>query len=114
MDAAAPFARCGLDVRVLTAAASLEKVRTDPPQVLSINTGTRHAAERVAADVVSVLVGKLARLKPGVLVKKIDSTLRGHVVVETIAAMEASGYREVVFCGSQSGTFSGRRRSLYQ
>lgn len=98
MDAAAPFARRGLDVRVLTAAASLEKVHTDPPQVLSINTATRHAAEKVAADVVRVLVGKLARLKPGVLVKKIDSTLRGHVVVETIAAMEASGYREVVFC----------------
>lgn len=98
MDAAAPFARRGLDVRVLTAAVSLEMVHADPPQILSINTATRHTTEKAAADVVSALIRKLARLNPGVLVKKIDSTLRGHVVVETIAAMEASGYGEVVLC----------------
>jgi len=98
MDAAAPFARRGLDVRVLTTPDFLEKVSADPPQVLSVNTGTRHAGEATAAHVVSILAEKMTRLKPAVLFKKIDSTLRGHVVAETIAAMNAAGCRKVVLC----------------
>lgn len=98
MDAAAPFARRGLEVRVLTSPAHLPAQLADLPQVLSINTDTRHATEAVAAAVVGALIRELAQLKPQLLFKKIDSTLRGNLVVEIVAAMRASGCREVLIC----------------
>ena len=110
MDAAAPFARRGLDVRVLTAPEDLKPVFSDPPQVLSINTGTRHVAASVAAAVVGSLIGDLLPLQPELLIKKIDSTLRGHVVAETIVAMQAANRNEVLICPAvpaQGRTLSG-------
>jgi uncharacterized protein YgbK (DUF1537 family) len=98
MDAAAPFARRGLDVRVLTTPGKLESVLDHLPEVLSINTGTRHVSGQQAADVVAALVGKLVRLKPQLLFKKIDSTLRGNLLTETLAALKASGYSEMLVC----------------
>lgn len=98
MDAAAPFARRGLDVRVLTAPTRLTAQLANLPQVLSINTDTRHATQEVAAAVVGALFGELAQLKPQLLFKKIDSTLRGNLIVETVAAMHASGCSEVLIC----------------
>ncbi len=98
MDAAAPFARRGLDVCVLTAPDMLATVLADPPQVLSINTATRHVTAETAAAVVGALVGELIQLNPELLFKKIDSTLRGHVVAETVAAMRASARCDVLIC----------------
>ena len=110
MDAAAPFARRGLEVRVLTAPEDLAPALSDPPQVLSINTATRHATADTAAAVVGSLIGELLQLQPALLIKKIDSTLRGHVVVETIAAMQAANCNEVLICPAvpaQGRTLSG-------
>lgn len=98
MDAAAPFAKRGLDVCVLTAPDMLATVLADPPQVLSINTATRHVTAETAAAVVGALVGELIQLNPELLFKKIDSTLRGHVVAETVAAMQASARCDVRIC----------------
>lgn len=110
MDAAAPFARRGLDVRVLTAPEDLQQVLSNPPRVLSINTGTRHLAAGVAAAVVGTLIGDLLPLQPELLIKKIDSTLRGQVVAETIAAMQAANRNEVLIAPAvpaQGRTWSG-------
>ncbi|MGK2907884.1 MAG: four-carbon acid sugar kinase family protein [Desulfuromonadales bacterium] len=110
MDAAAPFARRGLEVRVLTAPEDLKPVLSNPPQVLSINTGTRHAVAGVAAAVVGTLIGHLRALQPKLLIKKIDSTLRGQVVAETIAAMQAANRTEVLIAPAvpaQGRTWSG-------
>lgn len=110
MDAAAPFARRGLDVRVLTSSEDLKTVLLNPPQVLSINTGTRHTTEAVSETLVGALVSDLLHLKPKLLIKKIDSTLRGHVVAETIAAMLAAKRNEVIICPAvpaQGRTLSG-------
>ena len=98
MDAAAPFARRGLDVRVLTAPDKLEAALQDMPAVLSINTGTRHVSGEQAAAVVGALVSRLIHLKPQLLFKKIDSTLRGNLLTETLSAMRASGYPEMLVC----------------
>jgi uncharacterized protein YgbK (DUF1537 family) len=98
MDAAAPFARRGLDVRVLTAPDKLAAALQDMPAVLSINTGTRHVSGEQAAAVVGALVSRLMHLKPQLLIKKIDSTLRGNLLTETLAAMRASGYPEMLVC----------------
>ena len=98
MDAAAPFARRGLDVRVLTSPDRLETLLKNLPSVLSINTGTRHLSEQKAAALVGTLFGDLVRLKPQLLFKKIDSTLRGNLLAETLAAMQASGYSEMLIC----------------
>jgi uncharacterized protein YgbK (DUF1537 family) len=98
MDAAAPFARRGLDVRVLTTPDKLETALDERPAVLSVNTGTRHVSGEQAAAVVGSLVSRLMRLKPQLLFKKIDSTLRGNLLTETLAAMRASGYPEMLVC----------------
>jgi uncharacterized protein YgbK (DUF1537 family) len=110
MDAAAPFARRGLDVRVLTSSEDLKLILSNPPQILSVNTGTRHMTEDVSKTLVNTLIGDLLPLKPKLLIKKIDSTLRGHVVAETIAAMQAAKRHEVLFCPAvpaQGRTLSG-------
>ena len=110
MDAAAPFARRGLNVQVLTAPDDLKSALSNPSQVLSINTGTRHAEPGVAAAVVGALIGDLLYLQPELLIKKIDSTLRGHVVAETVAAMQAANRNEVLICPAvpaQGRTLSG-------
>lgn len=98
MDAAAPFARRGLDVRVLTTPDKLESTLDNLPEVLSINTGTRHVPGQKAAAVVGTLVDYLVRLRPQLLFKKIDSTLRGNLLTETLAALKASGYSEMLVC----------------
>lgn len=110
MDAAAPFARRGLNVQVLTSPDDVARVVRNAPQVLSINSDTRHFTPENAFTVVSNLVGSLVTCKPELVVKKIDSTLRGHVVAETAAAMQATGYQEVLVCPavpSQGRTFRG-------
>ena len=97
MDAAAPFARRGLDVQVLTTPVEADSI-VDLPQVLSVNTNTRHVSEETAAHIVSKVAADLRKLKPELLIKKIDSTLRGNVVAETLAAMQATGRGKVIVC----------------
>ncbi|NNK93981.1 MAG: four-carbon acid sugar kinase family protein [Desulfobacterales bacterium] len=108
MDAAAPFARRGLNVQVLTSPDDVERAVFNTSQVLSINSATRHFTPENAFTVVNNLVSTLVKCKPELVVKKIDSTLRGNVVAETAAAMQATGYQEVLICPavpSQGRTF---------
>ncbi|WP_336338789.1 four-carbon acid sugar kinase family protein [Haloarcula brevis] len=61
--------------------------RPDSP-ILGVNTDTRYDDAATAADVVA----KVVRTVPAETVyKKVDSTLRGNVAVETDAALTASG-----------------------
>lgn len=108
MDAAAPFARRGLNVQVLTSPDDVERDVLNAFQVLSINSDTRHVTPESAFAVVNNLVGTLVRCEPELIVKKIDSTLRGNVVAETAAVIRATGYQEVLICPavpSQGRTF---------
>jgi uncharacterized protein YgbK (DUF1537 family) len=98
MDGAAPFARRGLRVKVIARSDDLDFTLADSPQVLSINCDTRHLAKDIAASVVSKVTTALVSLEPDLLIKKIDSTLRGNVVSETVAALGATDRETLIVC----------------
>ena len=112
MDAAAPFARRGLSTRVVCVPHALDQALASPLDVISVNTGTRHADPAEAAAVTAACVAKLAPLEPAILFKKIDSTLRGNVAAETVAALGAGRCRQAVVTPAlpaQGRTVSGGR-----
>jgi len=97
LDSAAPFAARGADTRV-AATPNLDRLGTPMPAVLSVSTTSRHVSAEMAAATVTETCGKLARLEPNLWFKKIDSTLRGNVAVEIVAAMAAAGLDHAVVC----------------
>lgn len=96
MDAAAPFARRGLATRVVGNAVDLDAALKGSADVISINADTRHLEPDRAAQITTECISRVVRLKPGILFKKIDSTLRGNVAVETAAAVRAANRKSVV------------------
>lgn len=97
MDAAVPFARRGLRVIVVP---EVDKIPADhvDADVLSISTNSRHCSEEEAVDLVRQAYSKLSFCYPEVLIKKIDSTLRGHVVAESCALLAASVQADCIVC----------------
>jgi uncharacterized protein YgbK (DUF1537 family) len=88
MDAAAPFAERGLDVRLVLcgAGATAPATATD---IVAFDTNSRHLPDNEAAAAVTRCI---AGLPPGTpIFKKIDSTLRGAVVAEIRAAAAGRG-----------------------
>jgi D-threonate/D-erythronate kinase len=91
MDAAAPLAECGLSTWVVTEAERFVLQDLPGAQVVSINAGSRHLAREDAAQRVRTLTSELLDAGCEILIKKIDSTLRGNAVAETLAMLEGSG-----------------------
>lgn len=95
LDATAPFASRGADARVVISlealAETLETWHGQWPEVIAVNTESRHLQAEQAALRVSEAARLLARAAPRQWFKKIDSTLRGQVVVECQALREALG-----------------------
>lgn len=99
MDAAAPFARRGARTSVVIALERLAEViaQGDLPEVLAVNTESRHLPADQAARRVAEAIERLLPLAPQILFKKVDSTLRGNVVAECLAARRSSG-RGLLVC----------------
>ncbi|HEV8261561.1 MAG TPA: four-carbon acid sugar kinase family protein [Burkholderiales bacterium] len=96
MDSAGPFAGIGVETWVVAAPMQCDSVTIARARVVSVNTDSRHLPAAQAATRVRDIV---RRLDPGafdVVVKKIDSTLRGNVVAETLALLEISGRRGAI------------------
>ncbi|MFF9573188.1 four-carbon acid sugar kinase family protein [Streptomyces sp. NPDC014685] len=99
-DGAAPFRRTGHEARILlsappTAPRHVPSGRTAPvPGVRAIDLGSRLLAEEAAATCTE----RAARLSAdaALLLKTVDSTLRGHVAAEVRAAWAGSGRRAVI------------------
>lgn len=64
--------------------------------VVAVDLDTRGRSERAARRIVYQAFGSRAALRAGIVFKKIDSTLRGHVVAELAAARAALGARRAV------------------
>ncbi|WP_330172103.1 hypothetical protein OG875_00035 [Streptomyces sp. NBC_01498] len=91
-DGAAPFRRAGHDARIL-----LSTPAAAPPHpvgVTAVDLGTRALDEEAAG----IRTWRAARLfaDSGLLLKTVDSTLRGHVATEVRAAWAGSRRRTVV------------------
>lgn len=96
MDSAGPFAAAGAETWVVA-----DPMRCDPAilrsaSVVSINTDSRHLPPGQAAGRVRAMVDRLGAGGYAVVFKKIDSTLRGNVVAETRALMQATGRASAV------------------
>jgi uncharacterized protein YgbK (DUF1537 family) len=110
LDAAGPFANRGHATWVAVDHRHADPARFAGAEVLSVNATSRHLPAAAAAALVQ---GTVERLRPAgapVLIKKIDSTLRGNVAVEARAALQASGRRRLVVAPAfpaQGRTVSG-------
>lgn len=93
LDTAAPFAARGADARVVISlealAATLAVWQGQWPEVIAVNTESRHLQAEEAALRVSKAVCLLKRANPQRWFKKVDSTLRGQVVAECMAVRKA-------------------------
>lgn len=91
LDVAGPFASRGHPTWVVVDEARCEPSRVRRAQVTSINSASRHLSAASAADCVQGIARRLCAPDVQILIKKIDSTLRGNVVAETLAVMDATG-----------------------
>jgi len=91
VDVAAPLADRGLDTRAV--ASACDRAALDGAEVVSINTDSRHLPPAAAAERVGRMSQRLIDPRTEILVKKVDSTLRGNVVAETLAMLDATGRR---------------------
>lgn len=98
LDAAAPFALRGLHTRVAIDPNALDEALDSGAEVVSVNTGSRHLPADSAAKLCAACIKSLAARAPRLLIKKIDSTLRGNVVAECLAALDSAPGRNLLLC----------------
>ncbi|HEX7810626.1 MAG TPA: four-carbon acid sugar kinase family protein [Burkholderiales bacterium] len=91
MDSAGPFAAAGAETWVVAAPMQCDPASLRSAAVVSVNTDTRHLTAAQAAARIRETVRYLGTGDFQVIIKKIDSTLRGNVVAETLALLEATG-----------------------
>ncbi len=91
MDAAGPFAARGLCTWVVACPDDCDASTLSGAQVVSVNTESRHLDAVAAAARVTDCHRRVGGGGFPVVVKKIDSTLRGNVVAETVATLRATG-----------------------
>ncbi len=96
MDSAGPFATLGVETWVVAVPMRCDPASLKSAGVVSVNTDTRHLPGPQAAARVHEIVRHLGVDGFDIVVKKIDSTLRGNVVTETLALLDLSGRREAV------------------
>src|ERR1019366_4889276 len=96
LDAAAPFAGRGLETRILLdfeqAAAAVET----NTRVLSLTSESRHLSPTAADERVWNATRAALAGAPRILLKKIDSTLRGNIATEIMAGLRATGLQHVL------------------
>jgi uncharacterized protein YgbK (DUF1537 family) len=96
LDAAAPFAGRGLETRILLdfeqAAAAVET----KTRVLSLTSESRHLSPTAADERVWNATRAALAGAPRILLKKIDSTLRGNIAAEIMAGLRATGLQHAL------------------
>jgi uncharacterized protein YgbK (DUF1537 family) len=94
LDMAAPFASRGFATRLLL---DVGRGTTDAEtRVLALTSSSRDLTAQAAAENIRAAVGAALARNPKILIKKIDSTLRGDVVTAILTALQASGRRHAL------------------
>ena len=93
-DAAAPFARRGLATHVVFEL--VEPPATAQVQVLAVDSDTRGLPPTAAHRRVREVADRLSGLRPELVYKKVDSTLRGNLGAEVEPVMDAFDFRLAV------------------
>ncbi|WP_163264314.1 four-carbon acid sugar kinase family protein [Chelativorans alearense] len=97
LDTSAPFAARGLSVRVALGIEALKTALQGNPEIVAVNTASRglspEAAAGRAAEAAEHILG---HGRPAVVLKKIDSRLKGNIAVEAVAVAEIFGFARAV------------------
>ncbi len=110
MDSAGPFAAAGVETWVVAAPMQCDPASLRSASVVSVNTDSRHLPGARAAERIRDIVRHLGAGEFQIIVKKVDSTLRGNVVAETLALLDATGRTSAVVAPAfpaQGRTVSG-------
>ena len=96
LDVCAPVAARGLRVVVATSPAATAQAINSGAEVVVVNTATREGSAENAREAVASASRLLAAALPELVLKKVDSRLKGHVAVEVAAMMAAFGRTRAV------------------
>lgn len=96
LDTSAPFVASGLTVAVAMTPEAADKALASEPDVLAVSTASRTLPAEVASARVRDIVKGLVPHAPRIVMKKIDSRLKGNVGAEADALAEASGRSALV------------------
>ena len=86
-DAAVHFAASGARTIVAVSSAGVDRAA----EVLAFSTGSRDVAPAESARLIAAAAARLCPLRPNLVFKKIDSTLRGNTGAEIVAALREFG-----------------------
>lgn len=96
-DSAAAFAMRGLRTRIALTPDAMAAALADPAQqVISVVTGTREGTRRHAEAAMAAIAAILGDA-PGLVFKKIDSRMKGHIAAE-LAVLHAARPLPVLAC----------------
>ncbi|MEZ2132649.1 MULTISPECIES: four-carbon acid sugar kinase family protein [unclassified Sinorhizobium] len=96
LDTGTPFVDSGLSVAVAVDVEAVAEALAAGCDVVVINTASRALPEEEAARHVRRAAETLLSERPGVVMKKIDSRLKGNVAAESIALAEVLGLRNIL------------------
>ncbi|MDR9809772.1 four-carbon acid sugar kinase family protein [Rhizobium hidalgonense] len=96
LDTGTPFAAAGLSVAVAVDVEAARDAIATGCDVLVVNTASRALNEHEAAERIRLAVEMLGGAKPGIVMKKIDSRLKGNVAAESLALAGALGLRNIL------------------
>lgn len=108
MDVAGPLADRGLITLAVASPEGCSPADLEGGAVISINADSRHLSASEAARCMHRVASELVDPHAEILIKKVDSTLRGNVVAETLAMLEATGRSIAVVAPA----FPGQGRSV--
>ena len=96
LDTGTPFVAAGLSVAVAVDIEAAQDAVATGCDVVVVNTASRALGEREAADRVRSAARIFGDVKPGVIMKKIDSRLKGNVAAESLALADVFGLKTIL------------------
>jgi uncharacterized protein YgbK (DUF1537 family) len=96
LDTAAPFAALGFKTAVRLDVDQSPSTIGDGTQVLSLTSESRHLPPHAAEERIRLAIGAAFVHQPRILLKKIDSTLRGNIAIEILACLRWCGRRHAL------------------
>lgn len=96
LDTGTPFVQAGLSVAVAIDVETAEEALSAVTDVVIVNTASRALSEEEAAGRVRQVAERLSALRPAIILKKIDSRLKGNVAAETAAIADVLGRPRIV------------------
>lgn len=96
LDTASPFACRGVRSMCLTEPSATSEGASSDAVVLSVSTNSRHMAPEQAAEVVRRAAEEIRDWLPDIVLKKIDSRLKGNVAQESAAVASVYGLKRLL------------------